>query len=512
MDQSSPTQSLRSLCVAVLLGLLATAAVSLLLALRLLPLGYAGQWAWPLRSTPLPITPGLMLTAMVLFLFAGAFVLDASRVEKIRRAEAYLALPFLLLACYLFPLQLVSAEPGGWSRAVLALCADPTTGYLTEAARIDDLRAWLSDTRRRTDMRVTPSRVATHPPGPVLFYYWWSKAVQRSPALRGLAERFYSPTRGLRDQLLRSAHMVCTAHLKDYHMDAAALSVFLLLAAVPVAMAGAFVLGWAVGGERLALATAVLASAIPGLHVFVPSIDATTAAFATWALALAAWACKGRSPLLAALAGVMWGLGLQWTFGLLALAVPLAALLLWRRCAGATASPRRPKGGTAEDGDATLGEPQSEAAPSLRAASSAAATGERPGRLSLGLALPLAAGGVLAHLPLMSLGYNPLSSFLYSMATQRHIMAQRTYAIWVALDAWDFVLFAGPALVLVATVAIGNLRRQPLLAGLLATLALLLVAGTTRGEVGRIWSFLMPLVAVVAAQALARARELPYIA
>jgi len=456
-DQMARHHSLR-VYVAAAAGVAATAAVLWLLALGLLPLGLAGEWAWPWRTFPIPLSAGVIVTVLAMLL-AATVVLDAARGPRVRRGPVYVALPVLVIAGSQLPLQLLGAETGGWQRAIVATCSDPTTGYLTQAVHITDLRAWLRDLRQRTDMTVTPSRVATHPPGPVLFFRWWIGLVREHPSLQRVAGALYSPEWGAKSQVLRTARRVCTAPITGYHMDAALLSVYLLALAVPFVVMGVLVLARAQVGGRVALTATVLASAVPALHVFVPSIDPWAAALAVWSLAFWALALRRDSVLWALLAGLVWGAGLQWTYGLAALAVFL--VLDAARC--------------------------------------------RPRKLAA-LAGALAGGLMLAHLPLMALGYNPAASFVASMATQRQIMQDRSYLPWVGLNAWDLALFAGPALIALASVAVGQDER-PTLLPVVVTLAILLLAGSTRGEVGRIWGFLMPLAAVPAGHVLCRTRE-----
>jgi hypothetical protein len=89
----------------------------------------------------------------------------------------------------------------------------------------------------------------------------------------------------------------------------------------------------------------------------------------------------------------------------------------------------------------------------------------------------------------------------------------RRYALWLAFDPLDFAVFVGIPVAVLAVVAV-TLSARALLRGqarpldrmrvTAGTLFLLLVlSGTTRGEVGRIWIPLMPL-ALVAAVARAR--------
>ena len=193
-----------------------------------------------------------------------------------------------------------------------------------------------------------------------------------------------------------------------------------------------------------------------------PGIDAWAAALALWSLALLVWSIRTERPFIAAAAGVVWGIGLQWTFGLSALA-PIVAWLTWHH------SQRR----------------------------------------RLVTAVLLIIGVVAAHIPLMLIGYNPAANFIASMHAQRTIMASRTYLGWIVFNAWDIILFIGPPLAALCGVA--GLDGRNTIAPVAITLIFLLLAGATRGEVGRIWAFLMPIAAVGAASALARLRETPLV-
>jgi energy-coupling factor transporter transmembrane protein EcfT len=77
---------------------------------------------------------------------------------------------------------------------------------------------------------------------------------------------------------------------------------------------------------------------------------------------------------------------------------------------------------------------------------------------------------------------------------------------WLVLHPWDVALFAGVPTVAIALYSGFHARSGPprqfaLALGL--TLGLLVVLGVARGETGRVWMFLMPLIVVVAAFYLA---------
>ncbi len=103
--------------------------------------------------------------------------------------------------------------------------------------------------------------------------------------------------------------------------------------------------------------------------------------------------------------------------------------------------------------------------------------------------------------------------FVVFAAVHRQILAAagRSYWPWLVMNLYDYLLFMGPALAVTSAVAICmGLKQQRwpalpqgLVVGLLVIVALLLLSGSTRGEVGRIWVFLMPLAALPAADYLA---------
>jgi hypothetical protein len=90
----------------------------------------------------------------------------------------------------------------------------------------------------------------------------------------------------------------------------------------------------------------------------------------------------------------------------------------------------------------------------------------------------------------------------------------RDFATWVRWNLWDFALFLGPPLALVALARAGEevaaFRARtptspeiPFAAALLAAVIVLDLSGTILGETGRIWMFLMPLGVAAAASHLA---------
>ncbi len=121
----------------------------------------------------------------------------------------------------------------------------------------------------------------------------------------------------------------------------------------------------------------------------------------------------------------------------------------------------------------------------------------------LGTVVVMAVYGFLAH-------HSPLQ--VISVALNVHFELARAYLTGVGLHLWDLVLFTGLPLVMLAIMAVTGVPRrsarpeatQVLAASLGLTLLVLVVSGTAQGEVGRVWLFFMPLVALLAASGLSR--------
>jgi hypothetical protein len=107
-------------------------------------------------------------------------------------------------------------------------------------------------------------------------------------------------------------------------------------------------------------------------------------------------------------------------------------------------------------------------------------------------------------------GYSVLGNvrLMVSWQTVDIAHSQRDYLTWLPGNLYDTMLFMGPALLLTACAAlplIGKLKppARHYLVGAFVALLLVWLSGSTLGEVGRIWLFLMALLVPGAACALA---------
>ena len=340
-----------------------------------------------------------------------------------------------------FEFTLLGLEPEGALRAIVRRTLSRTdTSYLTVAASDlarDPLEFLDRHAELLPELRRVGKHAATHPPGPVLYYRGLLAlcASARNAALAG----------GLLILLLSAA------------------------AAIPIAalarLAGA--------DEPAALRTAVLWNLLPGPALMSPQFDQALALPVAAAAALAASAIvvgprSKRGLLLAVAAGLLAGLSLYVSYGAMAF-LPFAALPAIVLVVEERQRLRR-----------------------------AAETGV------------LVLAGVSAVVGLtMALGHEPLRAARIALAIHRETFTRpRSYGLWLGFDALDYGLFLGVPVAVLAVLGLARsltalvrgqgrpLDRMRVTAA--ALFVLLVLSGTTRGEVGRIWIPLMPVVLVAA--------------
>lgn len=121
-------------------------------------------WAWPYRDFWIGRVLALLALPMVPFALA---------LRGIERSEATrgVAGPIALLMLASFGLQLggMLCHPDALEHLRAIVLSPVATSYYTDALRIDDLGAWLANFHTAT----LAKHSATHPPGPILYYWVW---------------------------------------------------------------------------------------------------------------------------------------------------------------------------------------------------------------------------------------------------------------------------------------------------------------------------------------------------
>jgi hypothetical protein len=424
------------------------------------PAPYPPEWQWGFRAGPTGAwLPAVLVAATVLGLIAAC---ASSWARRRPRFTGGALLTAGGLAGWAFQIALAATLPEGALRTLLNRAASRTiTSYhsvaISEDAR-DPLAFLAHHAEHLAEYRTTAKHAATHPPGPVLFYRAALWACERSPWLtEALLDKAGLPDRDFAPPNTRTARAAALL---------GALLLGLLGAATifPVA-ALAETLGL---GPLAATQVGLLYVLLPGPALMVPQFDAALALPVAAATALLASAiATGRGVMLKAVgAGVLAALALFTSYG-------AAVFLAISGLAALTMAPSRR--------DATR-----TGLPTLLIATSTATF--------------LTAATTL-------LGHDPLASARAALAIHREVYtAPRSYALWLAFNPLDLALFLGAPIAALGLVRLASgpsgLRRGPLgprqRFGLTLVVALvaLIASGTTRGEVGRIWIPLMPLLLV----------------
>jgi hypothetical protein len=450
--------------VAALAGLATLAAVFLdLTPLLRGPAPYPPEWRWELRGGP---TSGRLLPALVSG--AGLVALLALLAGQASRLRARLALAASVALGFGLQLGLLALEPEGALRTLVQRTLSRTvTSYYSVALSpmAEDARDFLA----RHDellpaMRHGAKHASTHPPGPVLYYRGLLALLESRP---GLAQATLDAA-GLADPGRRPAARA-----------AALLGPLLLLLACAATAWPVAALARRTGADEATAARAgVLWALLPGPALMAPQLDQALAlpvAGSAAALAAAVAAVQPRRRTLWAVAA--------------GLCAAVAAFISY----GAIAF-------VAVTGAATL----------------AAVVSDRARIRSAARALVLAAAGALTVVALtVALGHRPWRSAAVALAIHRaDFTAPRSYSLWLLFNPLDLALFLGVPVAVLFLFALARALRAgeggpgPLERFTLATatgIAVLVVSGTVRGEVGRIWIPLMPAL-LVAAEPRARSR------
>ena len=464
------------------------------------------EWSWRHRPQ-LVLAPWralvpaclLLLVALVFAPARGGKGKAGARPASSGRGRRLLALIALVLCCWCYQVGVSSlasdpslgrepVDPVIYSGAVIA--SPVATTYFSVAVGEKDLGRLLRDYPRA--MLQLPHHARTHPPGPIIFFRAVSWLIERvAPVREGVEAALVLLTGHSAESVARgfnSAFAGYSGVLRGYRADfelwhtpgdalAAILSGWLLSLCGALSLLPIWALTRLRYGDHAAWWAAALFAFVPSLALFGIEIDQLLLLLSALTVYLAYAGWVRQQPLLSAAAGLVFVGAVLVSFGALALAPFLA---IW----GAL--------GLARDRSAR------------RAARALAFCGS---------ALAGAGAGVLAFLLLT--GCSLLTLISTGLSAHRTGLAfPRSYWQWVLFDPVEFAAFLGAPLAIWALLAVfsksegGSATDNLLMAWLLSFLALDL-SGVVRGEVGRIWLFLMFPPVIGAAGFLDRRVRLP---
>ncbi|MEZ4518386.1 MAG: glycosyltransferase family 39 protein [Chloroflexota bacterium] len=415
------------------------------------PAPSTGVWHWPYMLRPVVRWLPAVVVSIALLVVGVWWVAN----------RPHLFWPVLVVAGLSLGLQLgilYADQPNIGAALVDRTLSKDTNGYAAAAGEIDDLGGVLR-TYPAFMAASDNEHVRTHPPGLVTGYWLADRMLEATPRLTG---RLAAPVRLWRctDLWVLSRPLSAAAGLLTG-------SLWLVVSAALTPVAAYFVARRLFRGAAIALA-AVLAAIIPALLVFSPTPDQLYAFLSLISLWFLLKGVSGSQWGWLAGAGITLSAMTFMSIGNVAWAGLLGAFLIisaWRQ------------GWSTRQWAAGLG--------------------------AFGL-------GMVSLWLIYWLGWGVSPWAVIETGLQQHyqlVTSQRDYWTWVGYNPLDFLLFTGVAIVVgwggltAAAVVRRGWRRSEagLLAILLATFLLaLMLSGSTRGEVGRLWLVFMPLSAVLA--------------
>ena len=440
---------------AMAIGISATAVAALAISLRAgtFPLGVPGEWEWP-RSPGAPLPMDLLLAGCGVLAYAAFAATGYRALRTATPARETRWLAALCVAAVAVQVAIFSGAPLalGLTKWV-SLAIKGSSGYYHLARSpemADPWRFWAAYPGWIRDQDAL--HVGTHPPGLFLAWRGVLAAMDRFPGVsRALLDWLpISVDQGFRSLLptpLPVADRAAVAFMGMLTLMACALTVLPL---------------YRLARQELPAPSAWFAAVLwplaPSAVMFQPTADTAFPLLATSVLALTA---KG-GPLRATVAGVILGVGLQFSLAFLPVGLASAILLGGRE-------------GTMRERLARLG-----------------ATG-------LGfLAVTLALWGIS--------GANPWVIWWWNQRNHSRFYAEfpRTYRAWVVVNPIELAVAIGLPSALLATIGfVSRAAPRSAWAGLLV-LVILNLSGKNLSEVARLWLPFMPCLLVAAGASVER--------
>jgi len=412
------------------------------------------------------------------FAYFAAFVLLLAVVFRgaagASRGATALAVGLLALGGFALHLSAGRVAPGGSAEAALAI---PRTNIFYHNARATtSVGAFLRSYEGRAE-EAPVMATRTHPPGPELFYYFLRRLYRSQPWLRdavlGAWESIDSPRRGLDSPEVRALFSGMAMDRAEVDVVCCLAFTFKLLACL--AVVPTYLLGSALHSRRTGLMAAAWVAVLPGVHCFSPGLDQVYPLFAATMGWLALVAVRRRSAVVGSLFGLLLCISMLFTLAFVVAAALVGLVVL--------ASLLRFRGGRS-------------ASELFRAYAPVAAAA------LLGFAVVVAAFAAFWQVNLFSVWARCLRE-----NARFNVMSRRSYLGSIVSNPVEFFVFLGLPLACVFVLSVGRAVRVVRsawlpAAGVLCLAALMLtlnLTGTNRGEVARLWMFIMPFCAVAGA-------------
>ncbi len=420
------------------------------------PAPETSEWYWPYLLRPVARWWPAFLTGLALVGVGGWWL---------RRRDEGFRLPLLLLVALNLALQVAfiyADRPAVGAELVDRTLSKASNGYQATAGEI----AGLNDALRRfPELMLTfdNEHARTHPPGLIVAHWLTDHALRRVPSIAEALARPATQWRCTDLWVLARPPSVAAALLLWSWAP-------LLLAALTVAPAYGLSREWF--APRHARLPTLLAAALPALLVFAPTPDQMFACLAMGSLFLLVSGLRRMRWLRVLAAGLVVSLMTFLSLGNAAWVALLAGYALWW-----WVWPAEEDGASWREGKRWL-------------------------------MVVLLAVSALSFWLVYWIGWGVAPWAVARVGLGQHyelVTSLRRYEWWLGYNLLDFLLFAGlpVALGLIWRAIHAARRRDRLPDGRLALLLVVLLlalnlAGSTRGEVGRLWLVFMPAAAVLA--------------
>lgn len=422
-------------------------------------LGVHSQWTWKYDHSPFADRAMFGLAAAGLLGWLcyrtrdHVFELVGGRLVSFLMAAV--ALCFVLQASFAY------LSRAGFGQGVFWMGTPKVNAEFDEARKADSLRELMI--RAQDPERPFRIHVSTHPPGAVAFYlvqrFVWGTYPDAAAQFVAMVETILPYAAESRQELFET--------LKEPELATLYSSMVLLWLAIALGVVPLYFWTRDFFDPPTAVISVGLYGLIPSLLLFSPRTDQLYVPLAIAMVAQFHLGLGRRDPAQLVFAGILSWLALQFTLAFLVILFLVAVqvgveFVVERR-----------------------------AVPTLKL-------------------LAWAAGGFIAPVGLcLPAGYNSLLVWKLCLEHNAQFNLGRTYWAWVVYNPLDFVLFLGIPIALfflkgmLDSIA-QRAKDDPSRFGLafLITLALLNISGINRGEVARLWMFLMPMAAAVAAYAM----------
>jgi len=423
------------------LSLISTVVLLVLIAKNSLILGTITEWSWGKTNVILGSGIFWFLALSILFLLFCYFALK----EKVRLKPLIIVgsiIFYLSFSLFIFSLD---SHGEGFSYLSRLVRHPGVTSYYNDAEHIKEVGTFL-----KTYTQNIPSfgmHSQTHPPGPILFFYYIKTAVEH-----------ISP---------------------NFNPATVAGFAIVLLSSLTILPLYFFVR--LISNEKAAVISILLYSIVPSVVLFTPEFDQVYPLFLMLILLTYLLGMKSKNYLYFLLSGLI--LAFATFFSFLYISVPVMLLIL---CG--TLYPLR---------------------------SSTAPVFYRIKNFVLSN-LILIAGFVLPNL-IYAFVFNSNIYSIYqgTMVFHQRFLATTTYRTWVFFNLYDFAIFLGIPLAIILIFALGKeifnlINRAGIdVAFWLFTLTILILdlTGKNRGEVARIWIFLVPMAVAAATSYIAKSKN-----